>query len=332
MTLFFLPGQFNNRAEFYYQLGKLTGAGLVLTASLQQLSRHPPARSYREPIRRLLEPLANGHTFAESLRSAGPWLPEFDIAIIEAGEQSGRLEACLLSLADYYREKARLGRQILGDLAYPAFVFHLAVVLFPLPELVNGSLMNYAAKTLGVFIPVYAVIAFVIYAAQSRHAERWRALIESIVRLIPILGTARRYLALAQLAATLEALLSAGVTIIEAWEMAATACGSLALRRTVMAWRPLVNGGQTPAEALVASGQFPDLFASQYRTGEISGQLEETLKRLHVYFRDEGWRKLHFFARWSAQGVYLLVALMVAWHVISFWVGHFRDIGAAGGF
>jgi type II secretory pathway component PulF len=333
MALFFSPGQFTNRAEFYYQLGKLTGAGLVLSAALQQLASHPPAPSYREPIQRLIEPLSRGMTFAESLRSLGSWLPEFDIAILEAGEQSGRLEACLLSLADYYRDRARLARQILGDLAYPAFVFHLAVFIFPFPQLfLNRTMFWYLTQTLGVLLPIYAVIGLIIYATQSRHAERWRAWMESALRPVPILGTARRYLALSRLAATLEALLSAGVTIIEAWELAATASGSPALRRTVTAWRPLVNGGQTPAEALNASGQFPDLFASQYHTGEISGQLDDALKRLHVYFRDEGWRKLHAFTRWSAQGAYLAVALMVGWRVIQFWVGHFNDISKAGGF
>ena len=61
------PGQFTQRAEFYHQLAQLTAAGLGLVAALQQLQSHPPARSYREPLRKLLLELAAGRTLAEGL-------------------------------------------------------------------------------------------------------------------------------------------------------------------------------------------------------------------------------------------------------------------------
>src|SRR5437879_7872256 len=95
MPLDFTPAQFARRAEFYHQLGSLTGAGLGLIRGLETLQRNPPARSYRQPIRRVLEQLAHGYTFAESFRRVGQWLPGFDVALLKAGEQSGRLEACL---------------------------------------------------------------------------------------------------------------------------------------------------------------------------------------------------------------------------------------------
>src|SRR5437016_11958262 len=109
-----------------------------------------------------------------------------------------------------------------------------------------------------------------MYAAQSRHSETWRSWFEAILRPVPVLGTARHYLALSRLAAALEALINAGVTIVEAWELAATASGSPALRRTVLAWRPNMNAGETPAEVVRASRRFPELFASQYTSGEVS--------------------------------------------------------------
>jgi len=139
-------------------------------------------------------------------------------------------------------------------------------------------------------------------------------------------------LALSRLAAALEALISAGVTILEAWELAGTACGSPALRRTVLAWRPLVNGGHTPAEVVGASGKFPELFVSQYATGEVSGKLDDTLRRLHQYYQDEGSRKLHAFARWTPRGVYLLIVFMIAYRVVAFYMNYFKQIGNAGGF
>jgi type II secretory pathway component PulF len=333
MPLIITPGQLSRRADFYHQLGQLSGAGLGLIQALEQIKRNPPDRSYRAPVGRVLEQITAGCTLTEALGQCGHWLPAFDIALLQAGEQSGRLDACFRLLANYYTDRARLARQMIGDLAYPAFLLHFAVFIFPFAQLfTSGNWAVYLCQTLGVLLPLYAVVALVIFAAQSRHGETWRACFETLLHPIPVLGQARRYLALARLATALEALLSAGVTIIEAWELAATASGSPALRRTVLAWRPQVNGGLTPAEVVTASGRFPELFTSQYATGEISGQLDETLRRLHAYYLEEGSRKLQAVSRWTPRAIYLCVVLMIAYRVLHFYANYFSMVRDAGGF
>jgi type IV pilus assembly protein PilC len=151
-------------------------------------------------------------------------------------------------------------------------------------------------------------------------------LIEKIIRPIPVLGTARRELALSRLAMALEALIGAGVSIIEAWELAATVSGSPALRRTVYAWGPDVRAGATPAEALNAPGRFPDLFANQYMSGEVSGKLDEVLRRLHQYYQEEGTRKMRAVAQWTPRLIYLMVALGIGYYIIKFWSDYFGQI------
>src|SRR5437868_6894189 len=129
MSFIVTPGQMARRADFYYQLGQLTGAGLGVMQALEQLKRSPPGRSYRLPISRLLAELHHGFTFTESLERLGGWLPEFDLALLQAGEHSGRLESCLQLLADFYSDRARMARQTISDLLYPIFLFHFAVVV-----------------------------------------------------------------------------------------------------------------------------------------------------------------------------------------------------------
>jgi type II secretory pathway component PulF len=333
MPLIVTPGQLATRGEFYHQLHQLTSAGFGLIQALEQLKRTPPARSYREPIRRLLENLAGGFTFGDSLERLGVWLPAFDVALLQAGEHSGRLDACFKLLADYYQDRARMTRQMIADLAYPIGLFHFAIFILPFAQLfASGDWVKYSMQTLGILVPIYIVLALVMYALQGRHGETWRAWIERVLAPIPILGTARRYLALSRLSAALEALLSAGVTIIEAWGLAATASGSPALRRIVRSWEPQVRAGETPAEAVVASGRFPELFSHQYATGEISGKLDETLKRLHQYYLEEGTRKLRAVAQWTPRFVYLFVALMIAFRVVQFYTNYFQQVRDAGGF
>ena len=327
MSAIVTPRQLAQRAELYQQLNQLTTAGIGVVQALEIQQRNPPSRSFREPLARILESLALGSTFADALSAAGNWIPAFDAALLRAGEQSGRLPAAFRQLSDHYENNARLLRQMLSGLAYPALLFHMAVFIFPLPEFFRSwNVAAYLARTLGVLVPVYAFAGFVIYSMQGQHGEAWRSQVERVLRRIPLLGKGRKNLCLARLASALEALISAGVPIVEAWPLAANACGSPALRRTIVSWRANLEMGQTPSEALRQSPEFPELFANMYNTGEVTGSLDDTLRRLHVLYREEGSRQLQAVADWTPKLIYFAVALLVAWQVIRFWSGYFNQI------
>jgi type II secretory pathway component PulF len=328
MPLIYTPRQCQGRADFYHQLGQLLAAGVTLVAGLEMLERSAPLRTDRPSLRRVLGTLKAGGTFSEALVGTGTWLPRFDIALLHAGEQSGRLPECLRLLSNHYTEQARLIRQTLTDLAYPLVLLHLAVFLFPFAQFfVSGNLAAYLGKTVGVLAPFYLLALGLIYAFQGRRSETWRAGVEQLLHPVPLLGTGRRALALARLASALEALLSAGVTIIEAWEIAALACGSPAICAAVARWEPRLRAGQTPAEAVRESGVFPEVFANLYQTGEVSGTLDDSLRSLSRYYQEEGSRKLHLVAQWAPRAFYLVIVLLIAFKIVSFWMGYFNQVG-----
>lgn len=322
------PGQFTRRSELYHQLGQLLAAGLPITQALEQLQRHPPSYAFREPLGLLRHEISAGFTFAEAMGRSGQWYSPFDLALVDAGERSGRLDVCFRVLADYYSDRASMAKKLISDLVYPAFLLHFAVFILPFAEFfTTGNLLLYLAKTFGVLIPIYLIVAALIYAAQSRHGEGWRTIVERLLHPIPILGSGRRELALARLALALEALISAGVTIIEAWDLAATVSGSPAIRRAVQDFLPGVRAGETPAEAVSNCHVFPDLFTNQYNSGEVSGKLDETLRRLHQYYQEEGSRKLHAVSQWTPRIIYLIVALAIAYRIVSFYTNYFNQVG-----
>ena len=323
MPLIITPRQLTQRAELFHQLNQFTSAGIPIVQALEQIKRSPPARSFREPLQHLLDELAKGATLAESLQALG-WLPAFDLALIAAGEQSGRLDTCFRMLADYYNDRARVIRQVISQLIYPVGLVHMAAFVFfiVLPfaaSQFNASLPFLFAKAALILSPFYGAVALMIYATQSKHGENWRARIEAFLRLVPILGKARHYLALSRLAAALEALISAGVNIFEAWDLAATASGSPALRRAVTAWKSRVVAGQMPSEAVHLCPLFPDTFANLYASGEVSGKLDDSLRQINRIYNEDGTRKLNAFATWMPRLIYMLVALMIAYKVIQFW-------------
>ena len=332
MPLILTPRHLTARSGFYRQLAQFLSAGVGVVSALHHLLRGSSTGSFRKPVEGILARLDQGATFSESIRAVGGWLPEFDLALLEAGEQSGRLDTSCRLLADYYDERARNARLLILNLVYPIVLLHVAVLILPFPQLfLTGDLSAYLRGTLGSLLPIYAFVLLVLYAAQASRGESWRAILEALLGLVPVVGEARRQLALARLAAALEALLSAGVPILTAWELAAKASGSPALHRTVLAWKPRLEAGQTPAESVSSSREFPELFASFYQTGELSGSLDETLRRLHAIYQEEGTRRLRAVVQWSPRLVYFAIVIFVGMRIVGFWLAYFDTIQSIGG-
>jgi type II secretory pathway component PulF len=328
------PRELALRSELYQQMSSMLKAGLGLPSVIEQLAKHPPKYSFREPLRIVAHHLRQGCTFNEALGKTGHWVTQFDLSLLEAGEKSGRLPECFQMLSDYYRERAELIYSLIQKVAYPVFLFHFAILIFPINSLValvkEGAVFQYFLGKVLILGPVYAIIFLTLLAGQGRHGERWRWMVEKTLHLVPVLGTARRGLALARLSAALEALLMAGVNTIESWTLASAACGSPAIHRTVLGWKQKLENGSFPSELVNEARVFPELFGNLYHSGEVSGNLDESLGRIYTFYQEEGSRKMRNFLTALGIAITLLIMLGIAFSIISFYVGMFNQMGTAG--
>ena len=87
-----------------------------------------------------------------------------------------------------------------------------------------------------------------------------------------------------------------------------------------------MTAGQTPSEVMRHCRLFPEMFANFYASGEVSGKLDESLRNLNRLYTEEGSRKLHLVATWVPRLIYFMVACLVAYIVIRFWIGYFNQI------
>lgn len=329
------PGQLNRRAELYHQLGSMLSAGVPLLKALEMAGANPAARGSHKVFLDIISRLRSGLTFAESMQATEGWMPEFDLALLSVGEKSGRLDASFKLLSAYYASRAKIIRDTIAGLFTTLGTLHVFLLIFPLGYLIGfatGIFNNNPAQIVPFLIQKaivfglgYGLVFFFIYASQGQRGKRWRSITEGFWKMIPILRTARQYMVLGRLSAALEALVNAGVSIVEAWELASRASGSVDLQQTIERWRPQLDSGATPGELVNRAAFFPEIFANLYNTGEQSGQLDDALARLRSYFEDEGFRRLRLFTRVLNGTIYGLVVLLVAYNVIQFYVGYFNS-------
>jgi type II secretory pathway component PulF len=319
MASTFAPASTKARAHFYSQMSTLLRAGLPILQILEQITRTPPHPSLRAPAGHILGCLRSGRSVTEAFQSLGRWAPSFDNALIDAGERAGRLDQSFATLARHHQERTANFRLILTECMYPAIVLHVAVFVVPIPALFqHGSMIAYCVQVFGTLATIYAVIGLFFWVLQGEHSTYWRAILEKWILNIPLLGSARADLAMARLAGALEALMTAGVLVTEGWPLAAAASGSPLIQRTVANWKEDLASGMTPSDSIQASSVFPELFASTYQTGELSGRLDDQLLWLSRHYEEEGFRKLRTLSMMTPRILYGFIVAWMAYQIFSF--------------
>ena len=313
----------------------MIAAGVPLIQALEMAGKNPAVGSLRKMIPVLIGHLQNGLTFSDSMVRIHGWLPEFDVALLSVGEQSGRLDKSFKLLAAYYATRARIIRDTIAGSIVTIATLHVFLLVFPLNlwiafamGIYNGhyaQCIPFMIEKAVVFGAIYGIAFFLIFAGQGNRGGNWRTAVERLLQVVPVLRVARKYLVLSRLSGALEALISGGVTVVRSWPMAAAAAGSPRLIHSISTWPPELEHGATPADLVNRTRFFPEMFANLYTTGEQTGKLEETLARLQEFYQEEGFRALRLFTRVMNGAIYGLVVLLVGYFIIHFWVTYYNN-------
>jgi general secretion pathway protein F len=90
--------------------------------------------------------------------------------------------------------------------------------------------------------------------------------------------------AISRLTSTLATKLASGVQLLDAMDVAKRVMNNRVLEYAVEGARQNIREGETIAEPLKRSGEFPALVTHMIAVGERSGEMEEMLRRIgHIY-------------------------------------------------
>jgi general secretion pathway protein F len=281
------------------QLAGLVASGLPLERALTSLSDEAEKAPERELVATLRAEVNGGAPFAKALAQHPREFSAIFVAVIGAGEQSGKLGVVLERLADDLEEQQALKSKLVGAALYPAIVslVALAIVLFlvtyVVPQVAHvfaGSKRALPVLTvimigLSDFVRSYGwllAVAIIVVAMGARLAlanAQFHEKFDAAWLNLPILGRLSRSYNAARFANTLAMLAAAGVPILKALQAAAETLSNRALRADALAALVLVREGAPLASALAQTKRFPPLLAMFARLGEQTGQLPVMLAR-----------------------------------------------------
>ena len=177
-------------------------------------------------------------------------------------------------------------------LVLPRFVVLLDEAGTALPA--STAFLLGASSALSRVWPVLVLGAAVLGLAwrRWRGTEAGRLRSDRALLQVPLVGPLRARQAVARLARTLETLLSGGLPLAQALDIACTTVGDAAISEDVRAARLAVQRGEALSAALQRGQAFPFAFLRLVEVGEETGQLEVLLGRAGAMLEGEVERRM----------------------------------------
>jgi type II secretory pathway component PulF len=295
------------RAMLFRQLATALKAGLPLLPALQIVRDQAPNDTLGTLGGDLAQRVQAGESFSEALEAHGRQFSALEVSMARVGETAGLLDQIMGYLADFAEQDLDVRQRVRTAAVYPLFVLGLAIVsitvivTFIVPRVL--STITDATTVLPWPTQVLLAISHSIVACGLTAAgvviggvwgfRRWvgtprgRLAFDTFKLRVPVLGTALRRVAIARFARTLGTLSKSGIQILEALRVLRDTLGNESLARQIDRVAAGITQGQSIAEPLRQTGQFPPLLIQVIAMGERTGRLDELLLQTAQVYEKE---------------------------------------------
>lgn len=290
------------------QFGIILKSGIPVIRCVELIAGQTANKYLKEMLNSAAKDVAAGSTLADALERYGVDLPLTMIETIRAGEEAGTLEVAFGKLQRYFEKNYKMKNKVKSAMIYPMMVLIAAVVVIaivvlvavpmfqgmfesmgatlPLPTRMLIGLYNYLSR-FGVATLVVAVILVYAILQWKNRTEPGRMFFSKMVLRLPLIGKIVEMSAASQLANTMSTMLTAGLPMIRALDITGHVIENAVISQTVLKAVHGVEEGRTIGSCLVENPHIPELLTEMTIVGEESGNMEETLETVGLYYDNE---------------------------------------------
>ncbi len=306
------------------QLSVLLSSGTTLYDALSILSAEGDNGVLGGALFHIKESISGGSSFAKALEARPGIFSEMYVRTVEAGELSGTLDAALLNLSGHLEARSRLHEKVKTALIYPALMIVVGALvilflfIFVIPKIT--AVFEDTKQSLPLLTIVFLRTANIVRnywyillacAVASFLAARFfmkkpygrEAVDRAILRLPLMKGLIMKFY-MATFARTMGDLLSSGVPLLNAMDMAKRVLNQAVFQKALDKAIKDVTEGASLSMSLKSSGVFSNILTHMIATGEKSGELDSLLLKAAASYERE-------FEQQVSRGIALLEPLLI---------------------
>jgi general secretion pathway protein F len=279
------------------QLATLAQSGMPLEQALAAIGEQNENERLQSIVLGVRARVMEGYSLADGLKDFPRAFPDIYRATVEAGEQSGHLDAVLERLADYTESRQELVQKVRNAMIYPAVLMTFCLLIVTLmmtyvvPKVV-GVFVNTGQELPGPtaalisisdFVQAYGWLVLLVLAGLGFGAVRLlrqpgpKRSFDLFMLKVPVIGKIIRGLNTARFMRTFSIMTGSGVPVLEGLRISAEVVSNMPMRDAVSEATLRIREGAPISTSLRKSGHFPPLCIHLIASGEASGQLEAML-------------------------------------------------------
>lgn len=298
---------FNDVVNLTRQLSIMLSAGLSVVDSLDILKKQVGNPAVVKLVSEVDDDVRSGMSFSSALKRHGNTFGTLYIALVKAGEASGKLDEILLKLAEGLERRRAFQGKVKGALIYPAvIVVAMIVVMFIMITFVVPQLLelykNFDAalplstvillKVSGFFqsywwLMIAATMLTAFFIRSYLKTKKGLETIHALTLRIPVVKNVIRISALVNSTQTLAILTQSGVSILDSLDIVVESTNNVVFQESFKRIRQKVEKGDTLGKSLESEGIYPPILVQMTTVGEQTGHLDDTLMHLANYFESE---------------------------------------------
>ncbi len=289
------------------QLASLVRANIPLVDALKALIEQTEHEKLQVIFEEVRKDVNEGSSLAKALAKHPRAFNNVFINMVEAGETSGTLPLVLMKLADFQESQVRLKNKVTSALMYPVLMMIVAMLLligiftFVIPKIVKVfesmnkpmPLQTRILIAISDFLTSYwyflmaatviGVVMFLRYINTSVGRRQW----DGFLLRMPVMGPMFRMIAVARFSNSMSTLLTGGVPIVTAMNIVKNIVSNTLISEAITQARENVTEGQSIAEPLRRSKQFPPLVIHMIAIGEKTGELPQMLSNVSQTYEEQ---------------------------------------------
>jgi type IV pilus assembly protein PilC len=333
---------------FGQEMAALLKAGLPLLQALDIVRERQRNEVFRRSLDTVREKVKSGIALSEAFRAEGALYPPMLSASIAAGERSGGLEGMLRRFVQYMRLNQSLKKKAVAAAIYPLMLLVMMVTLVAILMIKVIPQFQEFYSGLNVQLPLITRVLITISDFIRDHllwfvlviAGAWVALITWLRRegsavildrallRIPYIGGLMRMYATSQLSRTLSALLTGGLPLVNAMDVAAASVGNRAMAQAVSSATHHIREGKSLTTALETTGMVDNLALEMVKVGEQTGALGDMLTAIADFYDEELENRMAKAIAMVEPVMLVLMAVIVAGMLLAFYLPLFEAISA----
>ncbi len=295
---------FDDIINFTREFAIMLNAGLTITSSLDILVEQASKSSLRTMYNRILTSIKAGDNFSKAV-SEQRHFSRLYVALIKAGEASGKLNDVMLRMADDLEKQRAFMSKVRGTMVYPVIVLTgvagvlVIMLVYVIPQLstlyrdlgvdlpLSTQILIASSDFLVAYWPILLVLILVSAVIIRRlfRNERFKILFDEALIRIPKFGDIIVKATLVDLTSTLSLLIQSGVLMLESLSIVSNTTGNLLFQKSMRSVYLSVQNGNTLSKSFEKEEIFPPILVQMVAVGERTGRLDEVVKKVSDYFQ-----------------------------------------------